>query len=250
MKTFDFNRFVHFLRFDTAAQKSEMLRMLAVFPAIYTLRCLMILLWGGAVNSWAGWYFDIAAAMSIFTGLSAFRNENNPNRQMFLLTIPVSHCERFTSRWISSFAWIFFGNLLIFLTLSNLFGEVSAILGRSPRQMILPDARELLTSFGTFLLAHSICFTGGIFFRRSPGIKTALSTILYAGSLSIAAFALVAAGVAQKTAFDLSRVGQLEGIEGGIDTSGTVLLVAWQLLFPILLYFAAYVRTTEYEARG
>jgi hypothetical protein len=250
MKTLNFKRLMHFLLFDTAAQKSELLRMLVVFPAIYVVRCVLVLLWGGSVDQWAGGYFEVSAALCILTGLFAFRNENHPTRAMFYLTMPVSHCERFTSRWVSSFSLIFFGNLLIFLVLSNVFVEVSALLGRSPRQMVYPEIQQLLSSFGIFLLAHSISFAGGIFFKRSPGIKTALSAILYAGVLSIGALVLVVGGVAQKAAFDLSRIGQLDGVKGSFDTTTTVLMIAWQLIFPILLYVAAYFRTIENEARG
>src|SRR5690606_10366564 len=117
------------------------------------------------------------------------------------------------------------------------------------RELVLPQPASLASDLGLFVLAHSLFFTGGVFFRRSPFVKTLFGALGYGATLMIASIVFALSTGTEEMPFDLSWLASIQGVPEGYEISRQIGRVAWFVLFPFLLYGAAYHRAAENEVR-
>lgn len=250
MKAFETQRFVHYFRFELMSRLAEQLLPLVVPSAVYTLWAMGRLLNGGAVDNWGDTSFKIGLLLGIGAAVGAHNKEVDPASASFHLLLPASHAERFVTRWLLTFGLSFFGQLLLLTVLANLFSAVSVLFGRTEKWLIVPEFSGLVQSFGLYFPVHGIFFAGGIFFKRNPLVKSILAAMVYGGALSFLAVVLTFVGVGNKVSYDLGQLLNAEGVSGGFDSTKLAVQCAWLLIFPVLLYVAAFFRACENEVRG
>ena len=117
----------------------------------------------------------------------------------------------------------------------------------------MPPLKSMLSLGGLFLLAHSVFFAGGIFFRGNPFVKAGLAAIFYTFVLGVTSLILVASGIAERAS--LAQVvgalfgSQEAGLSKGYEIMVLVSRIAWCGVLPLFLYIASALRAREFEVR-
>lgn len=255
MRTFEPARFLAYLRFDVASRRQEALLPLLVPPFLVILWASLRLLSGRPFESWPTGPFVVGLLLAIGAASSAHARDKDALTAPFYLQLPVSHAERFASRLLLGAVLPFLGQWLTLTLLANLLAGVSVVVVGAPFPGVLwPGWETTLSLGGLFLLAHSVFFAGGIFFRASPFVKTAFAASGYAFVLGVTALVLMASGLAQKASIPEilgSVLGQGDvGLSQGLATLAWITRLAWCGVLPVLLYTAAAARAREAEVRG
>lgn len=254
MQPFSLKRTRDFFYFDLRSRQGELLLPLLLPTAIYTLSETGSLLTGSAAGSWGQTSFIIALLLGLGAAVNAHRKEIDTGTASFHLLLPVTHGERFLSRMAMTLGVCFAGQLLVLMILANLFAAISSFMGFSSMQFVKPSGNFLLISLSLFLPLHSLYFAGGVFFRRSPFIKSTLFALAYAAALGLFMLVLILGGLAQKADFSLEQMMKMvmttDSVAYGFEASMWCSRIAWQLVAPLLLYAAAYHRSCENEVRG
>jgi hypothetical protein len=250
MMDFDWMRFLRFMRFDFGSRRREALTLMFIPALLYSASAILDLLRGQPVGDWPDTSLRLGVVLGVVHGLHSYRAENQLSSAPFYLLLPVSHCEKFTSRWLLSFAIGCLVPLLSLTLLTNVFGEISALLGRSPRAILLPEWQLVYGTFGSFLFFHSMAMTAGLYFKRHPGIKLVLSLLAYGFVVSVLSLILAAVGLMHSSGLDWGQMMQFASTNEDSSLIRFVISTGWQWLMPALLYFAAYYRSVEAEVRG
>jgi hypothetical protein len=250
MKSFDARRAAAFLRFEFLSRRQEFLLPLWVPPVALTLWALMRLSTGRGFDQWPAFPYTAGLLLSIGAALNAHRNEMATLTAPFHLMLPVPASERFAARLVATLLLPLAGQALLLTLLSNVFAAVGAAFGRNTWGLVAPDALEFASTAGTFVTAHAIFFTGGLFYRSHASIKTLLTMAIYAAGLGALALAFAATGVAgawEELPAILDQGFGVDGVENGLRALGVSWRVAWHGLLPLLLYAAAYHLSVENE---
>lgn len=247
MTSFDSTRFARFLRFDLLSRRASQLLPLVVPPALFLLGALWSLMTGGNVTVWPSTSFSVALILAVEAAAQAHRRELDSGTAAFYMLLPVSHTERYLSRWILSFALPFVGQLILLTALANIVAGIGSIMGREWAGPILPSVPMLLGDLATFATVHSVFFAGGIFWRTNPVIKTIAATIGY-GMVALMALA-VAGAVSVKGGASSNFSWSNDGATEAFQALGDVGNLAWRVALPLLLYAAAFYRAKENEVR-
>lgn len=250
MQNFDRARFARYLRYELVSRRSELMLPMLLPPALYTLWALGRFLNGGPIDAWGTVSFVLALALGLAAAVGAHRQDVDPATGPYHLLLPASHVERFWTRWSLSFVPMVLGQLVILTVLAYLFATIAWLMGRGAPRVDLPEARSLLIMLGLYGGAHGSFFAGGIFFKRSPFIKTLLTMTVYGAVVSIATLVLAVVGVVHRMQYDVSSLVRLQAVDAELGVTATVVFTAWAVLLPVLMYAAAYYKAREYEVRG
>lgn len=248
MTALDLNRTGGFLRYELLSRRQDLLLPLIVPPAFFALITLFSFAIGRPITEWPQGTFTVALILGAGAAAYAHRRELQPGTASIDMMLPVSHGERFVARLISSLALPFFGQLVLLTLIANLAAAIGILFGHAWTGPLIPEGRMIAGAFTAFLAWHSALFTGGAFFRGSPIIKTGLASLGYGAVMLIVFSSIVFSQIR-----DLISIGsnvQIESTFVGSDTFRFYLIFAWGVVFPALLYVAAFFRTTENEDRG
>ncbi|MCA2961612.1 MAG: hypothetical protein IOD12_15285 [Silvanigrellales bacterium] len=254
MRTFEALRFLAYLRFELASKRQEALLPLLVPPLLVVFWGSLGILSGRPFENWPTLPFLVGLCLAIGAAASAHAREKDPLTAPFHCLLPVTHEERFATRLLLGLVLPFFGQCFALTLLSNIFVSLGAvILGSGFPGLLLPPLESMLSLGGLFLLAHSVFFAGGIFFRGSPFVKTSLAAVFYAFVLGIASLVLVASGIAERASLSqvvgALLVPQEAGLSKGYETMVLVSRIAWCGVLPLFLYVASALRARELEVR-
>jgi hypothetical protein len=248
MQTFNFSRMIHFLTFEFRARRSEILLPLILPATVYSALSVLQILYGTPIEGWPSTAFAGSSLLALYVAANIHRKDLDPGTASLYLLLPVSHCERFTARWLLTCFFPFTAQLALLTLLAYIFGSISFAQGTSMALQPLPTQDLFTRSLPAFIVAHSIFFAGGIFFRKHPMIKTTFSVLAMVTLLFAVKITIGIAGVMQKPGFDFDL--NLGAIREGLPAAQWANIFAWLLVLPLGLYSAAYQRNRENELRA
>ena len=255
--TFNFSRFALLFKKQLVEQGSTYLMSTAVLLGILTI------ILGFSTYSNDGYIsektqlaFMVTALFFsgvIFTSM-IFSDLGDKKKAIPMLTLPVSHLEKYLVGWLYSF--IFF--LLIFFTCFYTVDALTVYVGN----MHVVHKNEVLNLFSKelkpyyvipiFALLHSAAFLGAIFFERLHLIKTAFSTLVFVFVIFILNQPLLKMIFKPeiRTAVPFANVGVVDGdhvwyIDSTKDSMHILGIVL--ILLTVVLWTSAYFKLKEKE---
>jgi hypothetical protein len=248
MGRFDFDRFWRFFRFEAVARWPELMWITILPGGLYLLWATKTMLLGSPVQEFGSFSLGLGMFAGLSLATTSYRQEMNGNTAPAALLLPVAEIERFICRWIMTAIFPILGPLLILLTMGNIFSARSAFVYDLPFKFLAPEPDFFYAQIPFYILCHSIVFAGGLFFRTRALFKTMFAVMAYLFITGVGTFA-----------FTLSQLAELvKGNQEGIinlfaapaDLPLITMRVAWQVVFPLLMYIAAYWKARELEVRA
>jgi hypothetical protein len=129
---------------------------------------------------------------TIFTSM-IFADLGDKKKAIPLLTLPVSHFEKYLVAWIYSFMIFLTAFVILFYAVDATavsLGNLKAVV-KNPVINVFSTNSMIWTAFPVYAALHSICFTGAIFFEKLHFIKTAFSFFLILIIVSLINYPLV-----------------------------------------------------------
>jgi hypothetical protein len=95
------------------------------------------------------------------------------------LTLPASNLEKFSSRLIFCTVVVAAGLMIFFFLISLLWEGIHYLLNESNPRLFNPFEGKALSITYIYIIIQSLLMLGAIYFKKSPGIKTILSIVVY-----------------------------------------------------------------------
>lgn len=252
MTTFSARRFLYFLRFECGILRGKLLMPLLLPPLLFTAFALSRLAFGIKIDEWGETSYLLGLMLALNAAANAFRRELEPESASVHLLLPASHLERFLVRWCLSFLLAFGMQLIILVALSNLFAFAQASATQQTlTTWLAPDFAAIQRIFRNFILMHAIFFTGGLYFRKNPVLKSIFAMHGYVAILALVGGLISYAGYKVFRSEGMSMVHSILGaVAKDAPLSSPAVYLSWYVLFPALLYLCAFFRSQEIEANG
>lgn len=256
--TFDFNRFSMLFAKHTKEHLSIYLMSLGVLAAIL---CIFLGFAAYTSDGYLGPHVqaEIYIIFMIFSGgiftTLVFSDFGDKKKAIPLLTLPVSHFEKYLLGWLYSYviflllyAGCFYFIDFIVLTIGDLTSEEK---NRLVNVITIEDSKFPFALLGyTFL--HSVCLAGAIFFEKLHTIKTGFT--FFAALLGVVLFnqpllQLIFNGKALfSPPFGSVRIAEGE-VSHSLDSTptGATILVVLLILLTLILWTSAYFKLKEKE---
>jgi hypothetical protein len=193
IKRFDPRRFLLLIRNDLFMNRYSFL----IFLAAAAGALLFLKLMGGANNStfYQNWYFVILFVIGLNKTEKIFKGMHDDVKGPAWLTLPASTLEKFSSRALFLTVVFSIGLMAFFFLMSLTSEALNRWLIGSSHLIFNPFEKKVLVSTYVYIILQSLFMLGAIYFKKSPGIKTFLSLIIY-----VLVFVIIA-GVAVKIFF-------------------------------------------------
>lgn len=256
--TFDFTRFSMLFAKHTKEHLSIYLMSLGVLAAIL---CIFLGFAAYTDNGYVGPHVqaDIYIIFMIFSGAIfttlVFSDYGDKKKAIPLLTLPVSHLEKYLVGWLYSyivFLLLYAGCFYFIDSIVLNIGDLTAAeKNRLVNVITIEDAKFPFALLGyTFL--HSVCLSGAIFFEKLHTIKTGFT--FFAALLGVVLFnqPLLQLIFGGKALFS-SPFGAVRITEGEISQSleptemGGTILIVLLILLTLILWTSAYYKLKEKE---
>jgi len=178
-----FQRFFKLLNKHTKEQYKTHLMSMAVLVGILSLMMGIVAYFNGgefAVNGQLGFfYIFLFLSGTIFTSM-VFADFGDQKKSIPVLTLPVSHFERFLVGWVYSFLFFLVIFVLCFFIIDFIVISVGNInpLVKNELVSIVDKKDQFLIAFLIFGLLHATALLGAIFFEKLHFIKTAFAAFV------------------------------------------------------------------------
>ena len=181
--TFSFRRFsLLFNKHTTEYYKTYLLSIAVLLGLLAVVLGFASYVSGGPINKeiqFEIFFFFLLAAGSIFTSM-IFSDFGDKRKSISMLTLPVSHFEKYLVAWLYSFV-IF---QVIFLLSFYAVDYIVLMIGNSGKSKglnimnVFSAERDSMFTFLFYAIFHSLAFLGAIFFEKIHFIKTAFVVLL------------------------------------------------------------------------
>lgn len=190
-------------------------------------------------------------AGTIFTS-SIFASLGDKKKAVPVLTLPVSHFEKYLVAWIYSLVIFQLVFLICFYAITDLMISVKNTNSIIESELInvFDKNQKIWMVFPAFIFMHSICFLGAVFFEKMHFIKTAAvffiaMFILFLVNKPLGGL-IVSQEISQAIPFASMHI---DGIPQRIEatTSGSLITGTMMGIIVVLLWISAYFKLKEKE---
>lgn len=198
--------------------------------------------------------FVLLGGGAIVTSL-CFNVLNSPQGRHAYLSLPASHLEKVTSKWIQTAILFPLITIVAYWLLSHILVFFSATVYDVHQKPLLLTGNLYNGSTGIlhllklYLISHAIYFLGAISFRKFEIFKTALASLILL--LIFAAFAFGIFRIIFADVFVGMEIQRNINVNGSIPNSQQMerwILGLLSIVGPIFFYVVAYFKLTEKEA--
>jgi hypothetical protein len=134
----------------------------------------------GGVDFHQKLYFMLLYVGGFIVASRAFRETFNSQKSYTYITLPGSPLEKFIGRWISTTFGYALGTFVIYFVICAISEILNKILFGYTHALLNPLSRTFLIGVAAFLVVQGLFFTGAVFFKKNPFIKTILMLALFA----------------------------------------------------------------------
>ncbi|AOM78291.1 hypothetical protein [Pedobacter steynii] len=254
---FNFRRFsLLFSKHTREYYKTYLLSVAVLFGLLTAALGFLCYVSGGAIQiktQFSIFFLFLLGAGSVFTSL-VFSDFGDSRKSIAMLTLPVSHFEKYLVAWIYSFVIFQLVFLLSFYAVDFLVLTLGSS-GKGEELKIMnvfsADGEHLFV-FQLYMIVHSMAFLGAIFFEKIHFIKTAFVVLILSLVLILINQPMVHA------LFDVKLQKIVPFVNLGIEEAGRYyiinplpsvkpLMLGLSLTFAVLLWIGAYFKLKEKE---
>ncbi len=168
------------IRNDLFLNRNYLLFFLAAIAGVLFILSSVKLLGGsGQVMFYPNFYFIVLFVIGISITERIFKDIHDDVKGPAWLTLPASTLEKFASRLVFCTVVVAAGIMLFLFLLSLVSEGVSYLLLGSTHKLSIPFEGKALTTIWIYFIVQSLLMLGTIYFKKSPGIKTILSIVVY-----------------------------------------------------------------------
>jgi len=187
------NKYIDFKRLWLAVRRTALLNWKGLIIACGTVGAVqlisaMIAAFSGTTIDWADSLFMPFLYLGGFIAASiSFREYSDKDRNLRILTLPISSVERFAEKWVVMTPGFILVTLIFTFAVSLLSQALGRLIFHNAVGIFNPFLKQNWTTIPYFLVIQSIFYLGSAWFRKASFFKTIMSVFVLGIGFSILA---------------------------------------------------------------
>ena len=190
---FEMSRFFKLCRHAIGREGKDLFRLGIKLIIIFLILTVFFGLTGSNQIVMNGWFFPILLFSGIFVAKKVFKELNDKDKCISWMMIPGSSLEKFLSRLLYVLVIYFILFSFVYSLGVNAGRILTSTLFNYNFRLFLPfNNYDIAFGYGTYITITSVFFTGGLYFKKSPVVKTIFFILIVA---LIVAIILIITGI-------------------------------------------------------
>jgi hypothetical protein len=196
-------------------------------------------------------YFSISLFIGIIITSFCYKSVHNKEKATGYFMTPVSAEEKFIVKFfLTSFVYFILA-IITFVIASSLSGLLYLIAAKVNFSVFNPFNYNMISTFGSYMIFHSIFFFGSIFFKKNNFVKTSLAIFIL---FFVLLFTLLLLSITILSSLAINNLGNdMNKIADFINNSksfiGLTIKIFLCYLIPVVLYLLTYFRLKKTEVK-